>query len=203
MTQESLLNPILQRLSQPLPVPLVGKVPVPQAAVLVPITDEPEPRLLLTRRADHLNSHAGEIAFPGGKQDATDADLLATALRETEEEVGLPANAIAVLGALPSANSRFGLEVTPIIGLIDPDHPLVPNPEELDTLFHVPIRYFLENEPDPTYEVVYQRSRYRVPCYRYEGHVIWGLTAFFIGDVINRAFDRHIDIHLRTYSKQE
>src|SRR5690606_40910837 len=87
-----------------------------EAGVLVAITNETEPQLLLTRRALHLSTHQGEVAFPGGKRDDTDTSIVMTALREAEEEVALPLQQVQVIGELDQVVSRFGYLVTPVLG---------------------------------------------------------------------------------------
>jgi len=168
-----------------------------EAAVLIAITDDPsDPAMVLTRRASHMNSHAGEVAFPGGKVDATDRDLVVTALRESFEEIGLAQNKVDVVGALSASTSKFGLQVRPIVGIIPADIELVGSEDELDSIFHVPLRFFFENEPAVDYEVRFNDVDYVVPCYRYEGYVIWGLTAYFIGDFLNQVFDLDVDLSM-------
>lgn len=168
-----------------------------EAAVLIAITDHPtEPAMVLTRRASHMNSHAGEVAFPGGKVDDTDGDLVMTALRESHEEIGLAQHHVDVVGALSASTSKFGLQVRPIVGIIPADVELVGSEDELDSIFHVPLRFFFENEPQVDYEVSFRGVDYVVPCYRYEGYVIWGLTAYFIGDFLNQVFDLELDLSM-------
>lgn len=170
----------------------------PEAAVLVPITDEETPRLVLTRRASHMSSHAGEVAFPGGKKDHDDRSIVATALRESHEEIGLEPKEVEVIGALSPARSKFGLMVTPIVGIIHPDQNFVPNEEELDRIFTVPLNYFMENEPSHIHEATYEGVTFQVPSFNYQGNIIWGLTAYFIADFMNQIFDTSITIRLRT-----
>lgn len=171
---------------------------LPEAGVLIPLTDRKIPELVLTRRAPHLSSHAGEVAFPGGKMDPEDSDIVATALRESHEEIGLPPSAVDVVGSLPPARSRFGLKVTPIVGIISPHQPLVANEDELDHIFSVPLQYFLDHQPNDSHEVEYQGQRFQFPCYNYQGNIIWGLTAYFIAEFMNHIFDTEITIQLRT-----
>ena len=175
----------------------------PEAAVLIPLTDSLEPELVLTRRASHMNSHAGEVAFPGGKKDWDDRDLIATALRESHEEIGLPPSAVDVLGALDPARSKFGLMVTPIVGVIPKEQQFTPNEQELDHIFSVPLQYFLDTLPNDVYEANYDGERFNAPCYNYEGNIIWGLTAYFIAEFMNQIFDTDIQIQLRSYQKNK
>lgn len=165
-----------------------------QAAVLMALTDAPEgPELILTRRAAHLNSHAGEVAFPGGKRDPGDTSLLFTALRESEEEIALPAGRVEVIGPMPLSLSKMGLQVVPFVGIIPHRIALTPSADEIDCIFRVPLQYFLTQRPLDFTEREYLGVRYRIPCFDFEGHVIWGLTAFFITDFLNRVFDMKYD----------
>ena len=118
-----------------------------QAAVLVPIvmrgTDASEPTVLLTQRTAHLSTHSGQIAFPGGKVDAEDADIQATALREAQEEVGLHPRHVQVIGQLPLYITGSSFWVTPVIGLVSPDLELQPNPDEVADVFEVPLAFLM------------------------------------------------------------
>lgn len=165
-----------------------------QAAVLLAITDDPcDPALVLTRRAENLNSHAGEVALPGGKRDVADPDLAATALRESHEEIALPPAVVELLGALPVAESRWGLQVVPFVGIIPRWIELTPNEAEIDCIFRVPLRYFLEAPQVEFSEREHEGVRYRIPGFRFGDQVIWGLTAHFITDFCNRIFDTGFD----------
>lgn len=118
--------------------------PPAAAAVLIGLLPRPEgATALLTRRAAHLKHHSGQIAFPGGKTDPGDGSPQATALREAEEEIGLPARAAQVLGALPPYHTGTQYIVTPIVALIAPDTALRPNPAEVDQIFEVPLAYLM------------------------------------------------------------
>lgn len=167
-----------------------------EASVLVPVTNDPEPRIILTRRALTMNSHAGEVAFPGGKKDAQDADLLVTALRESEEEIGLPRDAVRLLGRLGTLQSRAGIRVTPWVGLVPPDVPLIANPQELDAIFQVPIAFFRDNPMQADHVIRWQGGEYVMPTWRYDGHMIWGLTAYIIVDLLNTAYDAGLVVPL-------
>ncbi|MBN3564007.1 CoA pyrophosphatase [Aliamphritea spongicola] len=169
----------------------------PEAAVLVALTKSDDPQVVLTRRTMHLSSHGGEVAFPGGKKDFEDADLLTTALREAHEEVGLPPERVEVLGVLSQAMSKHGLRVTPYVGLIDPDTDLTPNPAELDEIFTVPLRFFLEDKRHRTDAFKYRGKTHYVPAYEYQGNIIWGLTACILVELLNIGLDAGIPVRPR------
>ncbi len=118
-----------------------------EAAVLVPLVMRgkyrDEPAVLLTERTVHLSTHSGQIAFPGGKTDDTDADASATALREAHEEVGLDRGHVEVLGNLPIYVTGTSFIVTPVVALVDPDFELRPNPHEVASAFEVPLSFLM------------------------------------------------------------
>jgi 8-oxo-dGTP pyrophosphatase MutT (NUDIX family) len=116
-----------------------------EAAVLVPIVmrEQEGPTVLLTQRTAHLSTHSGQIAFPGGKVDAEDADVQATALREAQEEVGLHPRHVQVIGQLPLYITGSSFWVTPVIALVTPDFELQANPDEVDAVFEVPLAFLM------------------------------------------------------------
>lgn len=183
-----MLEQLIDRMRRYAPAPLEGVLP--EASVLVPVTRQPiEPEIILTRRALTMNSHAGEVAFPGGKKDEGDTDLLATALRESEEEIGLGRAAVQVLGQLAPLRSRAGIKVTPWVGLVEPDVALTANPQELDSIFRVPLRFFIETKPQSDHLVRWMGNEFLMPTWRYGEQVIWGLTAYIIVDLVNTVYD--------------
>lgn len=113
------------------------------AAVMLPLVMRDELTLLLTQRTAHLSTHSGQIALPGGKIDPTDADPTAAALRETFEEIGIPPERIEVLGTLPVYVTGTSFIVTPVVGLVQPGFELVPNPDEVDDVFEVPLSFLM------------------------------------------------------------
>jgi 8-oxo-dGTP pyrophosphatase MutT (NUDIX family) len=190
--KRELLRDIRERV--PALAPDAASLAAAQAAVLLAITDDAwHPELVLTRRAVNLNSHAGEVALPGGKRDASDPDLAATALRESHEEIALPPSKVELLGALPVAESRWGLQVVPFVGIIPHRIELTPNEAEIDCIFRVPLRYFLESPQVEFSEREHEGVRYRIPGFHFEDQIIWGLTAHFITDFCNRIFDTGFD----------
>lgn len=166
---------------------------LPEAAVLMPLVNSPEPRVILTVRSSSMPTHAGEVAFPGGKRDPTDKNLLMTALRETEEEVGLGREFVDVLGQLSPLASRYGMKVTPFVGIVHPDAQLEAEPGEIETIFQVPLRFFLDEKPELSSPIDFFGRRFRIPSYYYEDKRIWGLTAFMILDLINHVYDAGIE----------
>jgi 8-oxo-dGTP pyrophosphatase MutT (NUDIX family) len=158
------------------PVPFHG--PLRPAAVLIPMVwHESGPTVLLTRRNLQLPTHAGQVSLPGGKQDRDDADAVATALRETWEEVGLEPQRVRVLGQLARYVTITGFHVSPVVGLIQPPVEWRPNPREVDGVFEVPLELVLDPAAylAETYERDGRRGQVWVLDYRPER--VWGATA--------------------------
>lgn len=121
----------------------VERIPT-RASVLVPIVDRAEPTVLLTQRSDHLSDHPGQIAFPGGRAEAYDVDATATALREAQEEIGLPASQVDVLGAMPLYTTGTGFLVTPIVAIVQPAYSMRADPFEVAEVFEVPLAFLMD-----------------------------------------------------------
>jgi 8-oxo-dGTP pyrophosphatase MutT (NUDIX family) len=148
------------------------------AAVLVPLVKRaPGVTVLLTQRTDDMPSHAGQIAFPGGRRQADDADAVATALRETEEEVGLARQFVEVVGAIDHYRTGTGYEITPIIGMVTPGFTLHADPREVADVFEVPLEHFLDEVNHKIGKRMHngqERRYYEMP---YGERYIWGATA--------------------------
>lgn len=114
------------------------------AAVLVAVVMRDQPMVLLTERTAHLSTHSGQIAFPGGKADAHDADAAATALREAQEEVGLDPRFVQVLGNLPTYTTGTAFIITPVVALVQPDYVMTPNAYEVADVFEVPLQFLMD-----------------------------------------------------------
>ncbi|MCX7070167.1 MAG: CoA pyrophosphatase [Gammaproteobacteria bacterium] len=148
------------------------------AAVLVPILRRPHGHtVLLTRRADHLRQHKGQISFPGGRRDQTDSSYAFAALREAQEEVGLPPEAVQVLGYLDDHPTLTGYRITPVVGYIDSPFSPITDPGEVAEAFELPLGHVADD--DCFQRKVLSRGGFDVPFLeiQYAGHQIWGATA--------------------------
>jgi 8-oxo-dGTP pyrophosphatase MutT (NUDIX family) len=180
-----------RRLASGLPVPLppLGSdfslndiVSAPQtwrpAAVLVPLVRrEPGMTVLLTQRTEDMPSHAGQIAFPGGRRQAEDVDAIATALRETEEEVGLGREFVEVIGPVDHYRTGTGYEITPIVGIVTPGFITRADPREVADVFEVPLEHFLDERNHRIDSRIWQGRERRYYAMPYGERYIWGATA--------------------------
>lgn len=156
------------------------------AAVLVPVTDRAEPGVVLTQRTETLRNHAGQIAFPGGRADPGDADLIATALREAEEEIGLPPHAVTVIGLADRYRTVTGFEVTPVLGVIPPDLTLTPSEAEVASLFEVPLAYLLDPAHHHRVSAPWRGRTRHFYEILWNDRRIWGATAAMIVNLSRR-----------------
>lgn len=155
------------------------------AAVLVPIVRRPQPTVLLTRRTDTLRSHAGQVAFPGGRIDPGE-DAVAAALREAMEEVALPPEAVEVIGRADDYETGSGYRITPVVGLIPPDLPLVPAESEVAAVFEVPLAHLLDPRNHRLEVAMWQGRDRRYWEIDWAAHRIWGVTAGMIVNLARR-----------------
>jgi len=155
-----------------------GDKPLKPAAVLVPLVDRPEGiTVMLTKRTDHLANHGGQVSFPGGRCDPEDVDHIATALRETEEEVGLSRRHIEIVGHLNDYIVGTGFLVSPVVGLVEPPFEIKPHDHEVAEVFEAPLDFVL----DPKNMERHSRDINGAKRYHYavtwRGYYIWGATA--------------------------
>lgn len=167
-------------------VELIGDAPRRPAAVLVALRDAPEPRVVFTLRRDDLAQHAGQVSFPGGGVEAGDAGAVATALRESREEVALDPAAAEPLGYLDCLETISGYCVTPVVARIAHDAQLVPQPAEVAQVFEVPLPFLLE--PANLRQFEYRMRGERRKVYEYVGVTprIWGATAAMLVNLMQR-----------------
>jgi 8-oxo-dGTP pyrophosphatase MutT (NUDIX family) len=160
------------------------------AAVLIPVVDRgAEATVLLTQRAEKLRSHSGQVAFPGGRIDPTDASPQDAALRETFEEIGVPASAIEVIGRMPDYVTGSGYRIVPVLGIVTPPFELSINEHEVDAVFEVPLGFLMTVANHNRESRVWQgreRFYYTMP---YGERFIWGVTAGIIRTLYERLYE--------------
>jgi 8-oxo-dGTP pyrophosphatase MutT (NUDIX family) len=162
--------------------------PIRPAAVLIPVLDHPQPTVLLTQRSAHLNDHAGQISFPGGKIDATDASPLDAALREAEEEIGLSREFVDPLGYLDLYGTSFGFRILPTVAKVRPGFKLRINQAEVDDTFEVPLAFLMNPANHQVHSKEFrgmERSYYAMP---FAQHYIWGATAGILRVLYERIY---------------
>ena len=172
--------------------PVMRKVaevrPIRPAAVLVPVVDHPTPTVLLTQRTAHLPEHAGQISFPGGKIEPTDDSPLATALRETREEIGLESRFVEPIGYLDLNMTTLGYRIVPVIARVKPGFRLELNTQEVDNAFEAPLSFLLEPANLQRHSRDWQgmtRHYYAIP---YGERYIWGVTAGILRNLHERIY---------------
>ena len=183
---------VINRIQSYCPRPLVLPQYTREAAVLMPLTRAQNPEVILTLRAQNLSTHGGEVAFPGGRRDPEDSDLIRTALRETQEEVGLAPSLVQVVGPLSEVVSRHGVKVTPYVGFIPDAVEYQANADEIASVFSVPLDFFANDPRETTHRIDYLGSTWYVPSYHFAGYKIWGLTAIMLVELVNLVYDTQI-----------
>lgn len=155
------------------------------ASVLIPVIGrEQEPTILLTRRSADLPHHAGQVSFPGGRVESGDRDAVETALRETEEEIGLDRVHVDVIGQLDTYITRTGFVVTPVVGLVSPPFEIRPDPVEVAAVFEVPLSFVLDRSNHQRHSREWQNRIRHFYVFPHPEHYIWGATA---GMLVNLA----------------
>ena len=165
-----------------------------RASVIIPLLEvECEVFVMLTQRSKRLRSHAGQVSFPGGKQDQRDANSLETAIRETREEIGLPKEKIEIIGTLDQILSLHHYLVTPFVAIIPGDFVPIPNEDEIDAVFKVPLSFFMKNDQHWTEEFETPFAKVLAHHFEFEGFDIWGLTAKLILRLLEIGLDHKPD----------
>lgn len=151
------------------------------AGVLIPVLERPgQLSVLLTQRSAELKHHAGQVSFPGGRMEDTDEDVVQAALRETHEEVGIPPDAITVIGYLDPMPTVTGYAVTPVVGMVSGDAPLRLDRTEVEYAFEVPLTFLLDERNERASEREYEGRTIPTVEFHYESERIWGATAHMV-----------------------
>jgi 8-oxo-dGTP pyrophosphatase MutT (NUDIX family) len=157
------------------------------AAVLVPLVIRPTGfTVLLTQRTDHLKDHPGQISFPGGRVEEFDENPIATALRETQEEIGLPPHCVDVIGYLDAYETATGFLVTPVVGFVQPVFHLTLDPFEVAEVFEVPLPFLLDAGNHQIGKLTFCGMQRRFWVFQYQDRFIWGATAGMLMNFFRR-----------------
>jgi 8-oxo-dGTP pyrophosphatase MutT (NUDIX family) len=174
-------NPQHPRLSQ--------KRVLRDAAVLIPVVDHSnDATVILTKRAERLKAHSGQVAFPGGTIDATDASPEAAALRETEEEIGLDGKHIEIIGRMPDYVAGSGYRIAPVLGIVQPGFTLTINADEVDAAFEVPLRFLMDPANHRRDSRMWNDLEWFFYDMPYGDQRIWGVTAGIIRTLYERLY---------------
>lgn len=161
--------------------PVMAKIaavrPIRPAAVLVPVVDHPEPTVLLTQRAQHLPDHPGQVSFPGGKIDKTDASPMHSALREAEEEIGLSRAHAEPIGYLDLYMTTLGYRIVPLLARVRPGFTLTLNVAEVDNVFEVPLHFLMDAANMQRHSREWQGMTRHYYAFTFGERYIWGVTA--------------------------
>lgn len=155
------------------------------AAVLIAVTDRNEPGVILTQRPATMRDHPGQVAFPGGKLEQGE-DAVAAALREGEEELGLDPATVRIIGATDRYQTGTGFDITPVLGVIPPDLPLVAHPREVESWFECPLALLMDERKWATKSVVWKGAQRQYYEMDYLGYRIWGVTAAICANLSRR-----------------
>ncbi|MBU0657803.1 MAG: CoA pyrophosphatase, partial [Alphaproteobacteria bacterium] len=164
----------------------LGTPTLRDAAVLIAFTDRPDPGVILTQRPQWLRSHAGQVAFPGGKIDPGDRDAIDAALREAEEEIGLPPHLAQVIGTSDRYHTFTGFDVIPVLAVIPPDLPLRPQESEVADWFELPLAYALDPANRTRHAVEFEGAVRHYYEILWQERRIWGVTAAILANLSHR-----------------
>ncbi len=155
-----------------------SELPLKPAAVLIPLVDHKDGMtVLLTKRAQHLKTHSGQVSFPGGRCEDKDGDAMTTAIRETQEEVGIDQSHIEILGAMEDYETVTGYVITPVVGIISPDYRLLVDEGEVEEAFELPLEYILDESNHELQSRVWDEQERHYYVLMNEKHNVWGATA--------------------------
>jgi 8-oxo-dGTP pyrophosphatase MutT (NUDIX family) len=158
-----------------------------RAGVLVPlIQGESGCDLLFTKRTETVETHKGQISFVGGVMDSTDADIIQTALREANEEIGIPASSVEILSILDDLATPTGFIITPVVGMLESLPALKPNAEEVEEVFHAPLAFFADPRNGRKETRLVRGKYHEIWIFDYDRHVIWGATAMIVRMLLGR-----------------
>ncbi|MFC1720216.1 CoA pyrophosphatase [Pseudomonadota bacterium] len=160
--------------------------PTRTAAVLVPLLDLPEPEIVFTRRADHLPQHPGQVSFPGGAAEENDSSAVQTALREAQEEIGLPPEAARPIGFLDRMDTISDYRVLPVVALVTPPVIWKPDAREVAEVFTVPLAVVLDTDRYESRVFVRDGQEQLIYTLHWQGYIIWGATAAMLRNLTSR-----------------
>jgi len=156
------------------------------AAVLIAVTDRPDPGVIFVQRPNHMRNHPGQVAFPGGKIDPTDRDEIDAALREAHEEVALERQHVDIIGLTDRFQSGSGYDIQPVLGVIPPDLPFVPDPSEVESWFEAPLEFVLDPRNRTIHEGTWNGRRRHYYEMFWDDYRIWGITAGILNNLGKR-----------------
>jgi 8-oxo-dGTP pyrophosphatase MutT (NUDIX family) len=166
-----------------------GYRPGRTAAVLVPVLDQPEPEIILTRRAEHLANHAGQISFPGGAADRQDDSAVQTALREAQEEIGLDPTSVTPLGFLDRYDVISDYRVLPVVGLVTPPSRWIIDDREVSGVITLPLGHAIDRRNYARRQVRHEHVSYEIYSNEWAGNTAWGATAAMLLNLASRMSD--------------
>ena len=165
----------------------LAKTSLRQASVLIGLVERPRGlNVILTKRAEHLKHHPGQVSFPGGKYEQYDNSLINTALREAQEEIGLRPDQINIVGQLPSLATVSQFEVTPVVGFVAPNYHIQTDPNEVAEVFEVPAHILLDKNQLISQTFTIGNHKHRIFALTYQQHLIWGMTAQIVQALQNQ-----------------
>lgn len=162
-----------------------------KAAVLIALTNQPNPTVILTKRPTWLRDHAGQVAFPGGKMDKTDTSIVHTALREAQEELSIAPDLVDIIGQFPEYCTGSGYRITPVIGVVPPDIEIIANENEVESWFETPISFLFDTENLTKKSAIWNGQNRSYYDMQWQNYRIWGVTAGIIANIARRINDYH------------